>query len=59
MADDNLGEFGMRDDTMESALEGGKASGGNKSKSTGRGSNLTKADRVKGGKNSGGRRSSR
>ena len=58
MADDNLGEFGMRDDTVPSAIEGGMKSGGNKAKTTGRGSNLTKADRAKGGKHSG-RRSSK
>lgn len=58
MADDNYGEFGMRDDTVEQAIKGGQSSSTSGSKSTGRGSNLTKAARKKGGKHShGGRRS--
>jgi uncharacterized protein len=54
--------FASMDDSLQEEIsrKGGEASGGgNKSKSTGRGSNLSKEDRAKGGKHShgGGRRS--
>lgn len=61
MADDNLGQFGMRDDTIDQAVKGGQMSGGSKkSDIKARGAaGKTKAAKRGGEHSHGGRRSSR
>jgi hypothetical protein len=60
MADDNLGQFGMRDDTVPQAIKGGELSGGDKPGSKKRGAaGDTKAAKRGGMHSRGGRRSSR